>query len=121
MVRPAPPRNHKPEPAQASSCATRVPMQFRDLEKSGRCWRSCRLWSTRNAPMTRSLIVIFSAIVLDAVRIRLIFPILPSLLRDISHAENVAPYIGTMTALYAMVQFIFAPVLGALSDRLGRR
>ncbi|MBX5160390.1 TCR/Tet family MFS transporter [Rhizobium sp. NZLR8] len=71
--------------------------------------------------MTRSLIVIFTAIVLDAVGIGLIFPILPSLLRDITHAENVAPMIGTMTALYAVMQFIFAPVLGALSDRLGRR
>jgi DHA1 family tetracycline resistance protein-like MFS transporter len=71
--------------------------------------------------MTRSLIVIFTAIVLDAVGIGLIFPILPSLLQEITHAENVAPTIGTMTALYAVMQFIFAPVLGALSDRLGRR
>ncbi|PDS77659.1 TCR/Tet family MFS transporter [Rhizobium sp. L43] len=71
--------------------------------------------------MTRSLIVIFTAIVLDAVGIGLIFPILPSLLQDITHAENVAPTIGTLTALYAVMQFIFAPVLGALSDRLGRR
>ncbi|MDP9808848.1 DHA1 family tetracycline resistance protein-like MFS transporter [Rhizobium tibeticum] len=53
--------------------------------------------------------------------IGLIFPILPSLLQEVTHAEDVAPYIGTMTALYAVMQFIFAPVLGALSDRLGRR
>ena len=71
--------------------------------------------------MTKSLIVIFTAIVLDAVGIGLIFPILPSLLQDVTHAENVAPCIGIMTALYAVMQFIFAPVLGALSDRLGRR
>ncbi|PDT18941.1 TCR/Tet family MFS transporter [Rhizobium hidalgonense] len=71
--------------------------------------------------MTRSLIVIFTAIILDAVGIGLIFPILPSLLCDVTHAENVAPFIGALTALYAIMQFIFAPVLGALSDRLGRR
>ncbi|CDN53388.1 TetA [Neorhizobium galegae bv. officinalis bv. officinalis str. HAMBI 1141] len=71
--------------------------------------------------MNRSLIVIFTAIVLDAVGIGLIFPILPSLLQDVTHTENVAPYIGIMTALYAVMQFIFAPVLGSLSDRLGRR
>ncbi|RWX08040.1 MFS transporter [Rhizobium hidalgonense] len=71
--------------------------------------------------MTRSLIVIFTAIILDAVGIGLIFPILPSLLRDVTHAENVAPFIGALTALYAVMQFIFAPVLGTLSDRLGRR
>jgi DHA1 family tetracycline resistance protein-like MFS transporter len=71
--------------------------------------------------MTRPLVVIFTAIVLDAVGIGLIFPILPSLLQDVTHAADVAPYIGVMTALYATMQFIFAPVLGSLSDRLGRR
>ncbi|APA70316.1 TCR/Tet family MFS transporter [Janthinobacterium sp. 1_2014MBL_MicDiv] len=68
-----------------------------------------------------ALPVIFATVVLDAVGIGLIFPILPALLRDVTHADNVAPYIGVMTALYALMQFVFAPVLGALSDRLGRR
>lgn len=71
--------------------------------------------------MNRSLVVIFTAIVLDAVGIGLIFPILPALLQDVTHAANVVPYIGVMMALYAVMQFIFAPVLGSLSDRLGRR
>jgi DHA1 family tetracycline resistance protein-like MFS transporter len=71
--------------------------------------------------MNKPLIVIFTAIVLDAIGIGLIFPILPSLLQDVTHTENVASYIGIMIALYAIMQFIFAPVLGSLSDRLGRR
>ncbi|MDB5529266.1 MAG: tetA [Devosia sp.] len=71
--------------------------------------------------MNKPLVVIFTAIVLDAVGIGLIFPILPSLLAEVTHADNVATYIGIMTALYAAMQFIFAPVLGSLSDRLGRR
>ena len=71
--------------------------------------------------MNRSLTVIFAAVILDAVGIGLIFPILPTLLVDVLHTDNVAPYIGIMTALYAIMQFVFAPVLGALSDRLGRR
>ncbi len=71
--------------------------------------------------MNNPLIIIFTAIILDAIGIGLIFPILPSLLQDVTHAENVASYIGIMTALYAVMQFIFAPVLGSLSDRLGRR
>ena len=44
--------------------------------------------------MNRPLIVIYAAIVLDAVGIGLIFPILPALLADVTHAGNVAPYIG---------------------------
>lgn len=71
--------------------------------------------------MNRPLIVIFTAVILDAVGIGLIFPILPSLLEEVTHARDVAPYIGVMTALYAAMQFVFAPVLGSLSDRLGRR
>ncbi len=71
--------------------------------------------------MKNPLLVIFTAIALDAIGIGLIFPILPGLLQDVTHTGNVAPYIGITTALYAVMQFIFAPVLGALSDRLGRR
>lgn len=71
--------------------------------------------------MNRPLIVIFAAIALDAVGIGLIFPILPRLIEAVTHARNVAVYIGILTALYAAMQFTFAPVLGALSDRLGRR
>ncbi len=71
--------------------------------------------------MNKPLVVIFAAICLDAVGISLIFPILPRLLEDVTHTQNIAPYIGIMTALYAAMQFVFAPVLGALSDNLGRR
>lgn len=71
--------------------------------------------------MNRPLLVIYAAIVLDALGIGLIFPILPALLADVTHTGNVATTIGIMTALYAAVQFVFAPVLGALSDRIGRR
>lgn len=67
------------------------------------------------------LYLIFATIVLDAVGIGLIFPILPRLLEEVTHSANVAPWIGIMTALYAVMQFVFAPVLGALSDRHGRR
>lgn len=71
--------------------------------------------------MNRPLVIIFATICLDAVGIGLIFPILPRLLEEVTHSHNTAPYIGIVTALYAIMQFIFAPVLGALSDSLGRR
>lgn len=71
--------------------------------------------------MNRPLVVILIAIALDAMGIGLIFPILPSLLQEVTHTQDVAPHIGMMIALYATMQFIFAPVLGALSDRLGHR
>lgn len=71
--------------------------------------------------MNRPLVVIFAAIALDAIGIGLIFPILPRLIKEVTQARDVASYLGVLTALYAAMQFAFAPVLGALSDRLGRR
>ncbi|QBK04242.1 MFS transporter [Hylemonella gracilis] len=67
------------------------------------------------------LLVIYLCVALDAMGIGLVFPILPTLVRDVTQTANVAPFIGLMAALYAAMQFVFAPVLGALSDRLGRR
>jgi DHA1 family tetracycline resistance protein-like MFS transporter len=71
--------------------------------------------------MNRPLIVIFAAICLDAIGIGLVFPIMPRLLEGVTHSQDIALNIGIMTALYAAMQFLFAPVLGALSDNLGRR
>ncbi len=71
--------------------------------------------------MNKPLVVIFTAICLDAVGIGLIFPILPHLLQDVTQTQDIAFYVGLMTALYAAMQFVFAPVLGALSDTIGRR
>ncbi|HEY5958704.1 MAG TPA: TCR/Tet family MFS transporter [Polyangiaceae bacterium] len=71
--------------------------------------------------MNRSLIVLYAAVCLDAVGIGLVFPILPRLIEDVTHTSNVAPQLGVMASLYAVMQFAFAPVLGALSDKIGRR
>ncbi|MDX7223292.1 MFS transporter, partial [Enterobacter hormaechei] len=48
-------------------------------------------------------------------------PVLPGLLRDLVHSNDVTAHDGILLALYALVQFACAPVLGALSDRFGRR
>lgn len=71
--------------------------------------------------MNRGLVVILAAVTLDAVGIGLIFPILPSLLREVAHTMEVAPLYGLMLALYSAMTFLFSPVLGVLSDRYGRR
>lgn len=71
--------------------------------------------------MNRPLLVIYLCVALDAMGIGLVFPILPALVGEVTQAASVAPVIGIMAALYAAMQLVFAPVLGALSDRLGRR
>ncbi|MDC5061628.1 TCR/Tet family MFS transporter [Acinetobacter baumannii] len=71
--------------------------------------------------MNRSLFIIFATIALDAIGIGLIFPILPLLLQDMTHSTHIAIYMGILASLYAAMQFIFSPLLGALSDKWGRR
>ena len=58
---------------------------------------------------------------LDAIGIGLIFPILPALLREVGHVDDISLLLGVMLALYSACQFLFSPVLGVLSDRFGRR
>jgi hypothetical protein len=69
----------------------------------------------------RTLAAIYLCLALDAMGIGLVFPILPALVQQVTHTSHVAPVIGVMAALYAALQLVCAPVLGALSDRLGRR
>ena len=69
----------------------------------------------------RPLFVILCVITLDAVGIGLIFPILPSLLKELTGSSEVSLLYGIILALYSLMQFLFSPVLGAMSDRFGRR
>lgn len=69
----------------------------------------------------KSLIVILTTVTLDAVGVGMIMPVLPELLTGLTHADNVAAHHGILLALYALMQFLCAPLLGALSDRFGRR
>lgn len=71
--------------------------------------------------MIPPLFIILATVALDAAGIGLIFPILPRLLREMSGLGEVSALFGAMLALYALMQFVFAPVLGVLSDRYGRR
>ncbi|MBR0832827.1 TCR/Tet family MFS transporter [Bradyrhizobium manausense] len=71
--------------------------------------------------MSRPLIAILACAALEASGIALIFPSLPNLLRAMAGTNNVSALYGTLLALHALTQFVVTPVLGVLSDRLGRR
>lgn len=71
--------------------------------------------------MNRSLFVIICVVCLDAIGIGLIFPILPSLLAELTGSGQVSTTYGLILAAYAAMQFVFSPILGMLSDRIGRR
>jgi DHA1 family tetracycline resistance protein-like MFS transporter len=70
-----------------------------------------------------SLIFIFITILIDVIGIGIIIPVFPTLLTELSglglsEASRIG---GWLIGAYALMQFFFAPVLGAMSDRYGRR
>ena len=75
--------------------------------------------SGRRAGMAFILVTLF----LDILGIGIIVPVLPHLVTDMlgGDASSAAYYYGAIAAAFALMQFFFAPLLGALSDRLGRR
>ncbi len=71
--------------------------------------------------MNKSIIIILLVTVLDAIGIGLIMPVLPTLLNEFVSENRLANHYGILLALYATMQVIFAPILGKLSDKYGRK
>ncbi len=70
-----------------------------------------------------SLQFIFALLVIDSLGFGLIVPILPELVQKLSGggASHAALWVGVLSMTFAATQFFASPVLGALSDRFGRR
>lgn len=64
-----------------------------------------------------------ATVCIDAMGIGLIFPVMPALLQSLGldSVSDAALWGGVLGMLYAAMQFLCAPLLGALSDRFGRR
>jgi DHA1 family tetracycline resistance protein-like MFS transporter len=64
------------------------------------------------------LVVVF----IDVLGIGLAMPVLPMLVGDYTASRELQSYwYGALVIVYGLMQFICAPLLGALSDRFGRR
>ena len=66
---------------------------------------------------------IFVTLLLDITGLGIIIPVLPQLIQELtgSDVSQAARYGGWLLFAYAFFQFLFAPLVGALSDRYGRR
>src|SRR5215469_9521705 len=59
---------------------------------------------------------------MNAVSMMIIIPVLPRLVESFTGSTaSAAHYVGFFATVFALAQFIFAPILGSLSDRYGRR
>lgn len=66
----------------------------------------------------KSIGTIFLTVLIDLVGFGLILPLIP-IYSDTFHASGFV--IGAIISAYSLMQFIFAPIWGRLSDRIGRR
>jgi DHA1 family tetracycline resistance protein-like MFS transporter len=66
---------------------------------------------------------IFITILIDVIGLGIIIPVVPKLIQQLTGEglSRAAIYSGWLTFAYASAQFCFAPVMGGLSDKLGRR
>ncbi|WP_068118683.1 TCR/Tet family MFS transporter [Tropicimonas marinistellae] len=70
-----------------------------------------------------SVLFIFATLTLNSMGVGLILPVMPDLIRDVTGGDiaEAAGWGGILATSYAVMQFLFAPTVGALSDRFGRR
>jgi DHA1 family tetracycline resistance protein-like MFS transporter len=66
---------------------------------------------------------IFITVLLDMLALGIIVPVLPKLVVDflLGDTARAATFIGLFGTMWALMQFVFSPLLGLLSDRFGRR
>ena len=66
---------------------------------------------------------VLATLAIDALGFGIVVPVLPNLVEVLSHrpAASAAVWVGALFAVFSVMQFACAPLLGALSDRYGRR
>ena len=66
---------------------------------------------------------IFVTLLVDVIGFGIIIPVVPDLIMELISGEvsDASLYGGLLTFAFAAMQFLFAPVLGGLSDQYGRR
>jgi DHA1 family tetracycline resistance protein-like MFS transporter len=71
----------------------------------------------------RAVAFVFATVLIDMIGLGLIIPVVPTILRELTHTDTTgaATYGGLLFFAYALMQFVFAPIIGGLSDAYGRR
>ena len=74
-------------------------------------------------PRKAAFIFVFVTVALDMLAIGIIIPVLPKLIERFmdGNTARAAEIVGIFGTAWAIMQFLFSPALGSLSDRFGRR
>lgn len=69
------------------------------------------------------VLFILVTILIDCIGFGIIIPIMPDLIKQLTGGDlsEASRYGGWLIVAYSIMQFIFSPILGSLSDKMGRR
>lgn len=72
------------------------------------------------------MVIVFLVVFIDLLGFGIVLPILPQLIDDLVKSAQISPaysgwVIGGLMSVFSLMQFIFSPVWGRISDRVGRR
>lgn len=97
---------------------------MRCMNGCGKCLNTCMT----DAPVIiarrqAAVVFVFITIVIDVLAMGIIIPVMPHLVLDFQGGNDAsaAAIYGVFGFVFAAAQFFFSPLLGALSDRFGRR
>src|ERR1043165_5019472 len=113
---------------QVSTTPPRVFFMRMSMESAGSNSRAHPCYSG-NSMKSRvpSLTLIFLTVLLDVLGFGLLIPVAPKFiariqgLPELGAEHDTSIIFGWLMATYAIMQFVFSPILGSLSDRFGRR
>jgi DHA1 family tetracycline resistance protein-like MFS transporter len=76
-----------------------------------------------STPRQAAFAFIFVTVLLDMLALGMVIPVLPKLIESFVSGDTAraSEYVGVFATVWALMQFVFSSVQGALSDRFGRR
>jgi len=74
-------------------------------------------------PRRAAFAFVFVTVLLDMLALGMVVPVLPKLIESFLGGDTAraSEFVGLFASVWALMQFLFSPVQGALSDRFGRR
>ncbi len=87
------------------------------------CAGGARIAPTTAMNTRRALAFIFCTVTLDVLSLGLMIPVLPTIVLGFMDGDTAgaAEIFGVFATVWGLMQFLFSPLLGAMSDRFGRR
>jgi DHA1 family tetracycline resistance protein-like MFS transporter len=84
---------------------------------------ACATANGASRPESAAVVFIFVTVLLDMLALGIVMPILPKLIESFvaNDTASAARILGLFGTVWALMQFLFSPLIGGLSDRFGRR